>query len=124
MLLVSGSKDNTVRLWDCSNGGQLLATGKGHISAVSAVAFGSQKSRFLVTGGADKLLKVEAPASLSLSPFDLYPMLLEPTWNHCAAQVWDIAAFTEQAQGHDGSNAKQAVSLRAIGAVAAHDKVW
>ena len=50
-------------------------------------------------------------------------MLLEPMWNHCVAQVWDIAAFTEQVQVHDGSNAKQAVSLRAIGAVAAHDKV-
>lgn len=59
VLLASGSKDNTVRLWDCVEA-RLLATGKGHISAVSAVAFGHSKSRFLVSGGADKLIKVRS----------------------------------------------------------------
>jgi U3 small nucleolar RNA-associated protein 13 len=73
VFLVSGSKDNTVRLWDCSGDGRLLAVGKGHINAVSAVAFGSQKSRFLVTGGADKLLKVLQPAPFQCEPLSPAP---------------------------------------------------
>lgn len=60
-LLVSGSKDNTVRLWDISNvpheKGSCLAVGTGHVSAVTGVAF-SASGDFLVSSGADKLLRV------------------------------------------------------------------
>ena len=60
-LLASGSKDNTVRLWDISNvpdeKGSCLAVGTGHVSAVTGVAF-SASGGFLVSSGADKLLRV------------------------------------------------------------------
>lgn len=60
-LLASGSKDNTVRLWDISNvpdeKGSCLAVGTGHVSAVTGVAF-SASGGFVVSSGADKLLRV------------------------------------------------------------------
>jgi U3 small nucleolar RNA-associated protein 13 len=60
-LLASGSKDNTVRLWNISNvpdeKGCCLAVGTGHVSAVTGVAFSTSGS-FLVSSGADKLLRV------------------------------------------------------------------
>lgn len=37
-LLVSGAKDNQIRLWDCSSG-RCFGVGEGHVGAVSAVAF-------------------------------------------------------------------------------------
>ena len=59
-LLASGSKDNTVRLWDVSNvpeaKGSCLAVGTGHVSAVTAVAF-SNSGNFLLSAGADKLMR-------------------------------------------------------------------
>ena len=57
-LLASGSKDNSVRLW--SEAGACLALGGSHAGAVSAVAFSRRGVAFLVSGGADKLLKVHA----------------------------------------------------------------
>lgn len=56
-LLLTGSKDNSLRLWDAA-AGRCLATGEGHIAAVSSVAFGRRSSELAVSGGADKLLKV------------------------------------------------------------------
>lgn len=56
-LLASGSKDTTVRLWNAFSG-RCLAVGDGHVGAVSAVAFSRKGEGFLVSGGADKLLKV------------------------------------------------------------------
>ena len=58
-LLASGSKDTTVRVWDVTgNKASCLAVGTGHVSAVTAVAFCRRAtSNFLVSGGADKLLR-------------------------------------------------------------------
>ncbi|EIE25517.1 WD40 repeat-like protein, partial [Coccomyxa subellipsoidea C-169] len=55
-LLASGAKDNSVRVWD--EAGECIAVGQGHVGAVSALAFSRRAFSFLVTGGADKLLKV------------------------------------------------------------------
>ncbi len=60
-LLASGSKDTTVRLWDLTESGKALclAMGTGHVSAVTAIAFCRKRdSNFLISGGADKLLRV------------------------------------------------------------------
>ena len=46
--------------------GCIVATagrGEGHISAVSAVAFSQRSAAFIVSGGADKLLKVRDPGT-------------------------------------------------------------
>lgn len=55
-LLASGGKDNKVRVW--SEAGACLGLGDGHAGAVSALAFSRRSLSFLITGGADKLLKV------------------------------------------------------------------
>ncbi len=60
MLLASGAKDNKVRVW--SEAGACLALGDGHAGAVSALAFSRRSLSFLVSGGADKLLKVSLHA--------------------------------------------------------------
>ncbi|GAB4820492.1 hypothetical protein N2152v2_007538 [Parachlorella kessleri] len=56
-LLASGSKDNCVRVWAVPQG-SCIGLGEGHVGAVGAVAFARRGGSFLVTGGADKLLKV------------------------------------------------------------------
>ena len=57
-LLVSGSKDTSVRVWHAESG-TCLAKADSHAASVTAVAFAQMRpAAFLVTGGADKLLKV------------------------------------------------------------------
>ena len=59
-LLASGAKDCEVRVWD-PRSGACLGAGAGHIGAVAAVALARSKAKagsFLVSAGADKLLKV------------------------------------------------------------------
>ena len=67
-LVLSGSKDKTVRLWHLGRQ-ECLAVGSGHLGAVNAVAFASKNAAFAVTGGADKLARVWdlAPALQSLA---------------------------------------------------------
>lgn len=60
-LVASGSKDTTVRVWDVTESSQAscIGMGTGHVSAVTAVAFCRKPdSNFLISGGADKLLRV------------------------------------------------------------------
>jgi WD40 repeat protein/serine/threonine protein kinase len=54
--LVSGSSDNTLKVWDAQTGQQTL-TLRGHTSAVLSVAFSPDGKR-LLSGSADKTLKV------------------------------------------------------------------
>lgn len=56
-LLASGGKDRAVRLWDAASGA-CLAASAGHAGAVAALAFARRSGGFLVSGGADRLLKV------------------------------------------------------------------
>lgn len=59
-LLASGSKDTSVRVWDVSSEQKAacIAVGTGHVSAVTAVSFSNKpESNFLISGGADKLLR-------------------------------------------------------------------
>ena len=62
IVLASGGKDNSVRVWDET--GACLAVGQGHAGAVSALAFSRRALNVLVSGGADKLLKVTHVAAL------------------------------------------------------------
>ena len=74
-LLASGAKDRRVRLW--SQAGACLAQGGDHAGAVSALAFSRRGPAFLVSGGADKLLKARALLlPLAKAAHDLLPSSL------------------------------------------------
>lgn len=75
-LLASGAKDNSVRVWD--NAGACLAVGQGHVGAVSALAFSRRSLNFLVSGGADKLLKVDNKTPPSVARF---------SWEECTKEL-------------------------------------
>lgn len=56
-LLATGSKDNSVRLWE-KEGQCCIGLGTGHMGAVGAVAFSKKKKNFVVSGSSDRTLKV------------------------------------------------------------------
>ncbi|KAJ1439067.1 WD40/YVTN repeat-like-containing domain superfamily [Sesbania bispinosa] len=56
-LIVTGSKDNSVRLWD-SESTSCIGVGIGHMGAVGAIAFSKRKQDFFVSGSSDHTLKV------------------------------------------------------------------
>ncbi|KAG9158095.1 hypothetical protein Leryth_000251 [Lithospermum erythrorhizon] len=56
-LLVTGSKDNTVRLWD-SQSKICIGVGIGHMGDVSAVSFSKKHRNFFVSASSDRTLKV------------------------------------------------------------------
>ncbi|KAK7291628.1 hypothetical protein RIF29_06932 [Crotalaria pallida] len=63
-LIVTGSKDNTVRLWE-SESRSCVGVGIGHMGAVGAVAFSKRKRDFFVSGSSDHTLKVWSMDGLS-----------------------------------------------------------
>ncbi len=66
-VLVSGAKDNEVRAWEVPSG-RCLAVGVGHVGSVGAVALSrKQPLKFIVSAGADKLLKVRGGSFCFLS---------------------------------------------------------
>ncbi|XP_028769923.1 transducin beta-like protein 3 [Neltuma alba] len=62
-MIVTGSKDNSVRLWE-SESRSCLGVGIGHMGAVGAVAFSKKKRDFFVSGSSDHTLKVWSIADL------------------------------------------------------------
>ncbi|KAI9103198.1 WD40-repeat-containing domain protein [Phlyctochytrium arcticum] len=60
LMLASGSRDNTVRIWKHgeNNTFQCAATCIGHTEPVSTLAFSRKTSKFLVTGSHDRTIKV------------------------------------------------------------------
>ncbi|CAH9146703.1 unnamed protein product [Cuscuta epithymum] len=56
-LIVTGSKDNSVRLWD-SHARHCIGVGVGHMGAVGAIAFSKKHLNFFVSGSSDRTLKV------------------------------------------------------------------
>ncbi|GAB4845207.1 hypothetical protein Ancab_038618 [Ancistrocladus abbreviatus] len=64
-LIVTGSKDNSVRLWD-SVSKQCIGVGVGHMGAVGAVSFSKKRRNFFVSGSSDRTLKVWSFDDLSI----------------------------------------------------------
>ncbi|XP_077234966.1 transducin family protein / WD-40 repeat family protein [Tasmannia lanceolata] len=56
-LIVTGSKDNSVRLWE-DKSSTCVGVGTGHMGAVGAVAFSKKQKNFFVSGSCDRTLKV------------------------------------------------------------------
>ncbi|XP_052178407.1 protein TORMOZ EMBRYO DEFECTIVE isoform X2 [Diospyros lotus] len=63
-LIVTGSKDNNVRLWEAEST-RCLGVGIGHMGAVGAVAFSKKRRNFFVSGSSDCTLKVWSLDALS-----------------------------------------------------------
>ncbi|KAH7855131.1 hypothetical protein Vadar_021569 [Vaccinium darrowii] len=63
-LVVTGSKDNSVRLWEAETT-RCLAVAVGHMEAVGAVAFSKKRRNFVVSGSSDRTLKVWSLDGLS-----------------------------------------------------------
>lgn len=57
IFIVTGSKDNSVRLWD-SESRCCIGVGTGHMGAVGAVAFSKKLRNFFVSGSSDHTIKV------------------------------------------------------------------
>jgi TIR domain/WD domain, G-beta repeat len=65
-LALTGSSDNTARLWDVASG-TVIATLSGHTGSISAVAF-SPDGRLVLTGSLDKTARLwEAPSGKSVA---------------------------------------------------------
>ena len=56
-VIVSGSSDQTIRVWDAQTGGQVSKPLQGHTNAVNSVAF-SQDGRYIVSGSGDHTIQV------------------------------------------------------------------
>uniref|UniRef100_A0A7N0U0S9 U3 small nucleolar RNA-associated protein 13 C-terminal domain-containing protein n=1 Tax=Kalanchoe fedtschenkoi TaxID=63787 RepID=A0A7N0U0S9_KALFE len=56
-IILSGSKDNTVRLWDAESR-CCIGVGVGHTEGVGAVAFSKRRKNFFVSGSRDRTLKI------------------------------------------------------------------
>ena len=85
-LLVSGSEDNTIKLWDLQTG-ECLATLEGHEAGVRAVAI-SPDAQLLVSGSADNTIKLwQLPdhASESICPDPIYTLTGHTDWVKCLA---------------------------------------
>ncbi|KAM0071526.1 putative transcription factor WD40-like family [Helianthus debilis subsp. tardiflorus] len=63
-LIVTGSKDNTVRLWD-SDSRCCIGVGKGHMGGIGAVSFAKKLHNFFVSGSSDLTLKLWSLDDLS-----------------------------------------------------------
>jgi WD40 repeat protein len=77
--IVSGSRDNTLRLWDASNGEQIGQPLTGHVDAVYSVAF-SPDGKWIISGGDDKTLRLWDISTEQLS---------QPWYGHTKA-VWSV----------------------------------
>ncbi|CAA6673787.1 unnamed protein product [Spirodela intermedia] len=64
--IVTGSKDNSVRLWNAASK-RCVGVASGHMGAVGAVAFSKKHRNFFVSGSSDRTIKVWGLDSLSES---------------------------------------------------------
>ena len=118
--VLSGSMDNTIKLWDVASG-QLLRTFEGHSDGVSSVAF-SPDGRQVLSGSLDNTVKLWDAASGQLvrtfeghSGPDLLGSVLARRHSRCCRAVddhtvklWDTASgqLVRSFEGHSGGSSR------------------
>ncbi|GLI67244.1 hypothetical protein VaNZ11_011426, partial [Volvox africanus] len=114
-VLASGSKDREVRLWEATSG-RCLGVGVGHVGAVNGIALSRKSLRFLVSVGSDKLIEVWdiAPAVALLADSD--------KWSNGGPVVQDEVKAAKKQKTEEAAATAGPLQLRAIAAVAGHDK--
>ena len=113
--IVSGSHDNTVKVWDAATGQETLAL-KGHSNGVSSVSF-SPDGKLIVSGSSDKTVKVwdatTGQETLTLKGHSgyVYSVSFSPDGQRIVSgsldntvKVWDAATGQETLtlKGHSG----------------------
>ncbi|KAF2464685.1 WD40 repeat-like protein [Lindgomyces ingoldianus] len=114
--LASGSYDNTVRIWDVSNG-ECLQTLEGHSSSVSSVTFSHDSTR-LASESNDNTVKIwDASSSECLQTLEGHTGLVSSVaFSHdstrlasgsgdCAVKIWDVSSgdYLQTLKGHSSS---------------------
>src|ERR1700709_2039630 len=55
--IVSGSEDNTIRIWEADTGNLVVGPMRGHIYSVTSVAY-SSNGKYIVSGSRDKTIRI------------------------------------------------------------------
>ncbi|KAK3353868.1 WD40-repeat-containing domain protein [Lasiosphaeria hispida] len=115
-LIISGSADKTVKIWDAATG-SCMQTLKGHSNGVHSAAF-SPDSRLIISGSADKTVKIwDAATGLCMQTLKghsgkVYSVAFSPDLKLVISgsydetvKIWDIAteSYTQTLKGHSGS---------------------
>ncbi|GAY62199.1 hypothetical protein CUMW_215890 [Citrus unshiu] len=108
ILIVTGSKDNSVRLWD-SESRCCVGVGTGHMGAVGAVAFSKKLRNFLVSGSRSALT-----LALTFSLYKILVIYIHLWFSDHTIKVWSFDGLSDDAE--------QPMNLKAKAVVAAHGK--
>ncbi|KAL4509647.1 hypothetical protein ABPG73_022863 [Tetrahymena malaccensis] len=99
--LVTGSRNNTCKLWDVKNGFKLINTIKGHNNPISSVTF-SPQDKYLAISWNDNIWKGHTETSFS-SSFSVNSKYLATGSRDKTCKIWDIEKGFEliaTIQGH------------------------
>ncbi|CCM05582.1 uncharacterized protein FIBRA_07810 [Fibroporia radiculosa] len=95
--IVSGSRDNTIRVWDAQAGAQLLPAFDGHTSWVTSVAF-SPDGRYIVSGSFGGTIRVW-DAQTGVQPL---PAFKGHTRSDKTIRVWDAQTSAQSLPAFEG----------------------
>jgi WD40 repeat protein len=125
-LLVSGSADMTVRVWNVKSGTEVLPPLYGHDGTIHSVAFSADGTR-IVSGSADNTVRVWDVVSgvEVIQPFchasSVHSVAFSPNSSYiisgsddCTVYLWNLETHTEmvpQLRGHDGTVSSVAFAL-------------
>ena len=114
---MSGSEDETIRLWDAQTGGQVANPLQGHTSSVLSVAF-SPDGRHIVSGSVDQTIQlwdaqtggqVGNPLGFQGYTDSVNSVAFSPNGRHIVSGSWDkaIQLWDAQTGGNVGNTLKE-----------------